>query len=223
MLVFGHAGITLGAAIIVAATLSATQRPSLTHTGSDSHPDVPTERPPSPGQSPARGLRWLHSLTSRIDIRVLLIGSLLPDIIDKPVGQYLFSDTISNGRIFSHTVLFTAIIALIGLYLYRIRDSVSLLVLAFGSFVHLILDEMWLAPQTLLWPALGSSFDRVDLSGWALGMLRALFSEPSVWIPELIGLATLIWFVAVLVRRRGIRRFARYGQVSLMRDDLQHP
>ncbi len=222
MLVFGHAGITLGAAILVAGALSATRRPSLTHTGSDGHPDVATERPPDHGQSPARGPWWLHSLTSRVDVRVLLIASLLPDIVDKPVGQYLFSDTISNGRIFSHTVLFTAMIAIIGLYLYRRRDSVSLLVLAFGSFVHLIFDEMWLAPQTLLWPALGLSFDRVDLADWAMGMLRRLFSEPSVWIPELIGLAILIWFAAVLVRTRGIWRFARYGQVSLMRDDLSH-
>ncbi|MEE8373428.1 MAG: metal-dependent hydrolase [Dehalococcoidia bacterium] len=222
MLVFGHAGITFGAAILVAGALSATRRPSLFHAGADGHPDVPTEHPPGPGQSPAGGPRWLHSLTSRVDIRVLLIGSLLPDIVDKPVGQYLFSDTISNGRIFSHTVLFAAIIALIGLYLYRSRGSVSLLVLAFGSSVHLILDEMWLAPQTLLWPALGLSFDRVDLADWAMSMLRVLFSEPSVWIPDLIGLAILIWFAAVLARGRGIRRFARYGQVSLMRDDLSH-
>ena len=46
---------------------------------------------------------WLALPRGGIDYRVLLVGSLLPDIIDKPVGQVLFHDTFSNGRIFCHT------------------------------------------------------------------------------------------------------------------------
>ena len=82
MLIFGHAGITLGAAVIVSSV--AYNRKSQ---------DVEKRSN-------------LSSLPAYLDIRLLLIGSLLPDIIDKPVGQLIFRETFSNGRIFSHTLLF---------------------------------------------------------------------------------------------------------------------
>jgi hypothetical protein len=47
---------------------------------------------------------------------LLLLGSMLPDIIDKLVGMWLWPDDISNGRIFSHTLLLSIIILAAGVW-----------------------------------------------------------------------------------------------------------
>jgi len=92
------------------------------------------------------------------------LGSLLPDIIDKPVGQFFFRDTFSNGRIFCHTLLFLILITLAGLCLYRSRGKTWLLGFSFGTFMHLIQDQMWLEPRTFLWPLYGFAFEKIDLT-----------------------------------------------------------
>ena len=142
-----------------------------------------------------------------------MIGALLPDIIDKPAGQYFFRETFSNGRIFSHTLLFLILVTLAGLYLYRRSSRGWLFVLSFGTFTHLILDQMWLAPQTLFWPFFGFAFAREELADWAPNMLQSLLTNPEVYISELVGAIVLFWFGLVLARRRKAFAFIRYGKV----------
>ncbi len=55
----------------------------------------------------------------KIDYRFLIVGAILPDLIDKPIGQYIFVSTFSNGRIFGHTILFVLLLAMIALYAER--------------------------------------------------------------------------------------------------------
>ena len=190
MLIFGHAGITLGAATLLAGTVK-------------SNPS-----------SQIGKASWFTSLGSYIDIRLLLLGSLIPDIIDKLVGQLFFRDTFSQGRIFSHTLLFLIIITAVGFYLYKSRRKVWLLTLAFGTFMHLVLDEIWLAPRTLFWPLLGFAFERIELTDWALNIFRVLLSNPAVYIPEAVGLMMLLWFGLVLAGRKKIGVFVKYGKVG---------
>lgn len=213
MLIFGHAGITLGTAVLLNAALS--KGYPLTTKGNKLKGRLPPSSELVPAQNRTSGNRasWLASLGNRIDIRLLLIGSLLPDIIDKPVGQFFFRDTFSNGRIFCHTLLFLLIITLTGLYLYRSYGKVWLLVLSFGTFTHLIFDQMWLEPRTLLWPLYSFAFNRIDLTDWTSGIFHALLTNPSVYIPELIGASILIWFVLVLVLRGKTYSFVKKGQV----------
>ncbi len=198
MIVFGHAGITLGAAVLLTGALRSR---------------CSSQAVPTSNCSPSDKASWLTSLGSHIDIRLLLVGSLLPDITDKPVGQVFFRETFNNGRIFSHTLLFLILITLAGLYLYRRRAKLWLLTLSFGIFTHLILDEMWLAPRTLFWPFLGFAFERADLTDWMLNMLYALLTQPEAYVPELVGAAILLWFGLILVRRKKLFAFIRYGQV----------
>jgi len=190
MLIFGHAGITLGAAVMLNGALS------------KSYPLCAGGR-----------ASCLASLGNRIDIRLLLVGSLLPDIIDKPVGQFFFRDTFSNGRIFCHTLLFLVVITLVGLYLYRGHGKLWLLVFSFGTFTHLIFDQMWLESRTFLWPLYGFGFEKIDLSHWTQGVFHALLTEPAVYVPELVGVVILVWFALVTVRKRKVYAFIRNGQV----------
>lgn len=157
---------------------------------------------------------WFASLSRYLDIRWLLVGSLLPDIIDKPVGQYFFRDTFDNGRIFAHTLLFLIVISAAGFYLLKKSRRTWLLALAAGTFAHLILDEMWQTPVTLFWPVLGFSFPKEELEGWAGNIWKALFSDPRVYVPELIGLALLSLLALSLIRHKKVRAFIKHGEVA---------
>ena len=103
MLLFASAGITLGAGILLDKFLTG------------SHPfGIKSEFQPSSPSLRARRSNILHnpstSLASpkkHLDYRFLLIGSLLPDLIDKPIGGIFFYQTFQNGRIFAHTLCFT--------------------------------------------------------------------------------------------------------------------
>ncbi len=137
--------------------------------------------------------------------------ALLPDIIDKPVGSLLFRDIFSNGRIFAHTLVFSLALGLLGLYRYRRGKGTGVLVLAFGSLMHLLLDSMWNTPQTLFWPLLGWDFPRVDLSNWLERLLYALRYNPFTFVPEIAGGLILAWFGLRLVMTRQVLPFLRYG------------
>ena len=210
MLIFGHTGITLGAAVLLKSvfTRSYLLQPRVNKVLE--HLDS-TSKTHSAQNDPRSGrARWLTFL-EKIDTRLLLIGSLLSDIIDKPVGTFFFRDSLSSGRMFCHTLIFFLLITLAGFYLHRSHRKTWLLVLSFGTFTHLICDQMWLTPQTLLWPVYGWTFQKSDLTYWPQHILYALHTNPAVYVPELVGAVILIWFVLVLVRRRKLYAFIKNG------------
>ncbi len=162
--------------------------------------------------------RWWHRMISRagaIDYRVVIIGSLLPDIVDKPVWfltNVATSITYLSGRDYAHSLLFNLALLAGGFILLRCRKS-WLLVLSLGSLAHLVLDQIWQSPEVLLWPLLGP-LTREETTGWLPGMLQALFSQPEVYIPEIIGLIIIALFAFRLVTRKGISGFVRDGTIG---------
>jgi len=110
MLILGHAGITLGTAVLLSGAATAIRYPT------SNQDKTSAVSPKSPLNQPAS---WLTSLARNVDIRVLLIGSLLPDIIDKPLGHIFFREALSSGRTIGHTLFFLILITLAGLLLYR--------------------------------------------------------------------------------------------------------
>jgi len=214
MLIFGHTGITLGAAVLLAGAVIGHRFPKAVvdeAVGSSPHASPGTSNP-SGGASPK--MPWLTRLGSYVDIRLLLVGSLVPDIIDKPVGAYILKEAFSNGRIFSHTLLFLILITVAGWYLYQYHRQKWLLILSFGTFAHLVLDRMWETPQTLLWPLFGFAFPLVELTYWLPRLFQSLFTNPDVYIPELVGAAVIVWFIWTLLRGRKVYTFLRYGWVD---------
>jgi len=213
MLLFAHVGITLGTATLLTNLLpDKTSNNGVIPEERKYHSDSYQSKKTSEGLM-VRSTSWFSRLNKYLDIRILLVGSMLPDIIDKPVGQLLFRETFGNGRIFSHSLLFSVLIALPGLYLYRRYHKSWLAGLAAGSFMHLLLDQMWQTPRTLFWPFQGLAFERVDLTDWFGNLFKAVVNDPSVYIPELIGLVVLAVFGWVLVRRKTLLSFLRYGQI----------
>jgi len=195
MLLLGHVGITLGAAALLSTIirnqdLPCTRRNEVQKSSSRSFNIVQIAN-----DSQDHKKSRLASLLTHLDIRPLIIGSLLPDIIDKPIGLYFLRKTFSSSRIFGHTLLFSILAALTGIYFYRRYRKAQTLNLSFGTITHLILDEMWHSPKTLFWPLRGYKFEKEDTSHWIEKMFRKLHTEPKVYVPELIGAVVLTWFV----------------------------
>jgi len=214
MLLLGHTGITLGAAVLLGGVLTNKHLSRNEGAEATNHDQDSSQMGTDSSRNPADKASWLTSVGRYVDLRLLLIGALLPDIIDKPTGLLFFRETLSNGRIFCHTLLFLILIILAGTYIYRRYQKTWLLVLAFGTFTHLIFDQMWRAPQTLFWPLFGFAFSSIDVSEWIPNMLHALMTNPSVYVPEAIGAASLVWFAQALVRRNKVFTFIKYGQVN---------
>ncbi len=201
MLLFAHTGITVGLTWLAQESAARLRALSIRRNAKlqveQQDVDPPVEKP-----------------TPALDYRLLLVGSMLPDIIDKPLGMWLLRESLSNGRIFSHTLLFSGLLLGVGLYLYLRCRRVGVLCLALGTLAHLVLDEMWLTPSTLLWPLYGLSFERVTVEGWLPRILNSLVTEPAVYLPEIIGAILLALFFWELIRQGKLTSFIRSGRVE---------
>jgi membrane-bound metal-dependent hydrolase YbcI (DUF457 family) len=102
------------------------------------------------------------------------------------------------GRTFAHTLLFLMLLSALCLYSRDIR----LFSLTWGVLIHLSLDFMWNSPQILLWPLLGPfpTAPLLDTMSY-LEMLLSGLKNPGILIPEIAGLAYLI-FLGYTKRRQ---------------------
>lgn len=198
MLILGHVGITFGVALATEAAVT-----------------------PHPAHGAGAVQRWISrwraamdSLARRVDLRVLVTGSLLPDLIDKPVGLILFPNVFGTGRLFSHSLVFTVVLALGGLLLYRTKKRSGLLVLAYGSAMHLLLDAMWRTPSLLFWPLAGPLPRGMAPEDWFARWAQALLTNPAAYVPEIVGAILLLPLAWVILRHRGAGRFLRSGVMS---------
>jgi len=151
------------------------------------------------------GLAWLLSWKSnaRLDYRFVLFGSILPDLIDKPLGIGLGLET----RIWAHTFLFLfAILALSFVPGWR-----ALRFIGFGAATHLLLDEIWSQPDVALYPIAGWAFPPApfDAGFWFDTLLR----DPIVQAGEVTGAVILVAFaIRHRIRTwRALREFLGHG------------
>jgi hypothetical protein len=89
-----------------------------------------------------------------------------------------------------------------------------LLALSFGVLTHLIFDQVWLSLLTLLRPLYGLVFDKSYPENWLEDLLYGLLAEPGVFIPELLRVIVLIWFASLLLQRKKVFAFIKYGKVQ---------
>jgi hypothetical protein len=140
------------------------------------------------------GLAWMASRTSKraIDYRLVLLGAILPDLIDKPLGVALNLES----RLWAHTLVFLGTVLAMSA-VPRVR---KLLFVGVGVATHLLLDRIWEMPWVAVWPAFGSAFpadDGVNL----FRILEVLWTDPVVFVGEVVGVIVLVAFA----RAHGIR------------------
>ncbi len=119
----------------------------------------------------------------------LIIGSLLPDLIDKPLLLLGFGP----GRFFAHNLMFVLISFLIIHFSTKrnLRISVPFL---FGVIMHLILD---IPEVPFFYPFISYEFIMLEepLRNWFI----ALFTRPLNLITEVTG---IVFFILILIRNR---------------------
>jgi hypothetical protein len=192
MLAFGHAGITLGTVLILQQTLKSRNDVK--------HPDS------------------FAGFVSSIDLRILLVGSLLPDIIDKPLGLIILRESVNYGRIYAHTLLFLALITTGGWLLFKQKHQKWLLTLSFASAGHLVLDLMWRTPAILFWPLFGTSFPREKDGDYFAQLWTDFLTHPSVFWGEIIGaIVALVFGIILLSRKNRLRNFFLHGRIDVSR------
>lgn len=162
-----------------------------------------------------------------VDYRLVLLGSILPDLLDKPIGAVLFVDTYHNSRIYGHTLLFSLLLILAGYIVYKRRGARSVLTVGFASLVHLILDGMWQEPETILWPflnikdALSANKDWLHellafpykFDNWMASRFEEFMRDLSPVLFELVGLGILIFFLIRLIRACKVNAFIKNGRL----------
>lgn len=216
MFVFGHMGLTLAGALALDALFP---RAHCTAPPRATQPAAMARAADSPRNLAGAASARLRSLAERVDLRILFLGSMISDAIDKPIGRAIFSETYDNGRIYAHTLLFLMVVTAIGLYMYRKSNSAGL-VFSFGVLIHLFLDAMWFRPRTLFWPLLGLSFGEypTDLYSWSgiQAVIEKVIANPAMALmalPEVMGALVLVWFGWHLVKSRRVCAFLRWGRV----------
>ena len=79
-------------------------------------------------------------MDKKADLRFVVLLTLLADIIDKPFGLIIFSETINNGRVWFHSLAVNLALSAV-LLLWR-KPRVYVLALWF----HQLCDRMWMRP-----------------------------------------------------------------------------
>ncbi len=156
--------------------------------------------------------RWIFR-DPKVDVRFLLAGALLPDLIDLPLGTLVLSETLSTGEAWAHTLLAPSVVAVAVLVATRRgRRRRAWMALVVGMFFHLLLDFMWLEKEVFLWPLFGS-IPSGPSPYWEGALARAM-ADPWRWVREAAGVAYLaaVWMRAGLsdpVRRRRVLQDGR--------------
>lgn len=135
--------------------------------------------------------RWIFR-DPKVDVRFLLLGAALPDLIDFPLGTLILPGY-SSGELWAHSLVVpVAYMAVVLGSTRRGRRRRAWMAVGVGWLFHLLLDAMWVDQRVFLWPFFGLEL----LSGpdpyWPLAWERAL-SDPWRWLLELAGLAYLSW------------------------------
>ena len=128
---------------------------------------------------------WLVFRDPAIDHRVVVLGALLPDLVDGPLGGARVAHTLVAS-----VALLTAVMLLThtgrgpGRHSRRAARR-RWIFLPVGTFLHLVFDGMWARTTTFWWPAFG----------WSLsGRLPALDHGAGVLVAqEVAGAVALAW------------------------------
>lgn len=130
---------------------------------------------------------------------ILIIGALLPDLIDKPI--LLLS--LGSGRGFSHSLLFAGIVYLF-LFLIMKKNRYVANSLIIGILFHLLLD---LPEVPLLAPFI--FYEPEIIEDPLLYWINALINNPLIQITEILGIVSLL-FILIYNKLFNIKKIYHY-------------
>lgn len=162
-----------------------------------------------------------------IDYRIVMVGSLLPDIIDKPLVQIIYGLQNHHGHFIAHSFIFSVLMIALGITVFHMKNNKVILILGICSLIHQIFDKMMLLPNVFFLPNINLNhfivlqrFEFVHniimpvytkfpyMSG-----IVSYFEEPYVFISEVIGLIVIIYFIHKLCSNKKYISFLKYGKL----------
>jgi hypothetical protein len=160
-------------------------------------------------------LSWLqsHHIATKVDYRGATVAALLPDLIDKPLSLTILADS-GTSQGLAHTLLGQSLLTLTVAGMRRRWLPYALI-----SNSHLIADQMWKYPRTLLFP-LSGQLDSWKFMGTPAAMLSAyaeIVTRPAIIAVELVGVALLGWVVRKyrLYRKDALLHLFRTGKPEM--------
>jgi glycerol uptake facilitator-like aquaporin len=145
---------------------------------------------------------WQVFRDTAIDYRLVIVGAMLPDVIDG----------IAGGRAqVLHSVVTSALLLVIVMLATRHRRAARrrLLAIPIGTFLHLVLDGMWAKTAVFWWPLFGA--------GRSVRLPTASRGPAAIVVQELLGAAALWWCwrrfqLGEPERRAAFLRTGRFGR-----------
>lgn len=151
---------------------------------------------------------------SRIDYRWILVGAILPDLIDGLLSVAVYDG--GSGRGVAHSIAAVVVVAVGVLLFTRGTTRLSLFGLAVGWLLHLVADGMWQSPETFLWPAFGPNFSETPVEPYGWDLFAHPLDHLSTWGAEVLGIVALAYLGAAFELNDPKRR-ARFLRDGLLR------
>ncbi len=127
------------------------------------------------------------------------LGAKLKDLIDKPLGHLIFSESIGYGRIYGHCLFFFLLVFFIGLFFWRYRKSPFFLAMAIGILSHQVLDLMWHEPVNWFFPIFGPFKGHLPQDYLLVLLVRELNNPFEFIIALALGLGILLYIKRDLI------------------------
>lgn len=143
----------------------------------------------------------------RIDYRYVLIGAVLPDVVDGLLGPFWFEGP--AGRWVAHSLVAVVAVAVCVLLALRGERRLAVFGIAVGWLLHLVGDGMWSAPETFYWPAFGTDFSAAPAEPYSWDLFVHPFDHAGTWAGEVAGVLVLAWFWVAFRLGEG-RRFRTF-------------
>jgi hypothetical protein len=130
----------------------------------------------------------------RTIIVFVAIGSVLPDIVDKPLGYIIFGSTLDNGKIFFHGLIIVLLFFITGLIVWKLFKSHSFIFIAVGIFLHQLVDFMWRQPVAWYYPLLGPYQAKAQTDYFLNALIEELTSVNEwIFVVALLAIAYLLY------------------------------
>jgi inner membrane protein len=199
MLFFGHIGITTGIIGICQELL--TSKVNYNDTAN-----------PCPQRKKSTFICTVRDMAKSLDYRFIVLGSLLPDIIDKPIWLFSGSNFQWDGRGYAHSFLFILVLFFAGLMQIIFSKRTWIIYIWAGCVFHLVLDQIWLNPTTIWWPVEGP-IQRGITKGWFAALLHDLVSNPYVYAGEILGFTITFYIALRLITKKKVIHFMKTGDL----------
>ena len=149
----------------------------------------------------------------RMDYRVLIIASLVPDLIDKPLARFLESSITYESRAFGHSLVFLGLVGLFMAIQWLWNRNLWLLPVFLGVLFHDAFDVMWIHRGIFLWPLEGWQFPKATDEAWQ-GLIRwSGYKIHQLDLLDNISVLFILYFFMKIALGGRILEFIRKGKL----------